>query len=173
MLEKNILGFETFRKNPKEYILKVRNLCWMNDVPACYEEKEDSYRLSILEPKFNIGCMIDSSFDIPFILDGDNFLDTVKDCPTIEEAFIRFWNVQRIIDNKETYSLDKVYNTNAFKECFDSLKFEVEDREINWYESIDFHKAKLRSETKKVLIKTIEKLEKIDSDIVQEYSKNV
>ena len=47
----NLEGLTDFRNNPKEFILKVRDLCWTNNIPVCYLENEETVSISLLDEK--------------------------------------------------------------------------------------------------------------------------
>lgn len=165
--ELNNDGLKLFKSNPKEYILNIRNLCWINDIPVCYEETDNYIRLSLLEPTYFQGCMIEynNNNKLPFILDDKEF-KVSRDCPSIEEGFIRFWNMQRIIH--KGYDRTEILNAEPFKENFDNfiLKFDewrIKDEERYW-NSIDFSSSLIRAKTKSRIINSLENIDEVAND---------
>ena len=69
----NLEGLNDFRKNPKEFILTIRDLCWTNNIPVCYLENEDTISISLLDEKTSRGLLLESNGDkIPFMVDYDD-----------------------------------------------------------------------------------------------------
>lgn len=108
----NLEGLNDFRKNPKEFILTIRDLCWTNNIPVCYLENEDTISISLLDEKTSRGLLLESNGDkIPFMVDyDDDVVFPERDCPTLEECFARFWTLNKTLP----FSREKVLNLDAF-----------------------------------------------------------
>lgn len=106
-------GYEQYIKNPKEFIDKVRDLCFTNDINVFFRDEEDFYGISMISKTSDKGCILEYSKYAPekkpFILDIDeSSISPTRDCPTVEECFLRFYELNEIFKFNGDFDRNKV-----------------------------------------------------------------
>lgn len=165
MFELNEQGLQEFLKDPIAYIKKVRDLCWVNNVGACFEETPDYCRLSLINDKTNQGCVIEKTKlhnRRPFILDNDEPFSQTRDCPTVEEAFLRFWNMNKLLMQGKPYLRNDIMDAQLLLKDVQmgKITFDPNDairqRDMNWWKETHDSAGIINAITKSTTVYAIE-----------------
>lgn len=141
-MELDLNGLDFYEKNKKAYINTIKDLCYLNDIPAIYRNANDEVSLCLINDNKK-GIFISTAYDVPFFLDQDNEPLPTSDCPSIQDAFFRFWNMNRLLIMKQPFSREKVLNKELAEN--DSCLMHFEDNQAK----IDRFQQNLENEANK------------------------
>ena len=131
-MELDLNGLEFFEKNKKAYINTIKDLCYLNNIPAIYRNAEDEVSLCLID-EHHKGIFISTAYRTPFFLDKDDASFPTSDCPSIQDAFFRLWNLNRLLKVKQPFSREKVLNKTSATNDLCLMHFEPNDAKIDSY----------------------------------------